>query len=44
MTYDGAGRRTRLSWDDNSDRTITDFYVTYEYDATGALKVIKGLR
>jgi RHS repeat-associated protein len=41
MGYDNAGRRTRLTWDDNSDTNINDFYVTYEYDATGALKVIK---
>jgi RHS repeat-associated protein len=41
MAYDNAGRRTRLTWDDNSDTNINDFYVTYEYDATGALKVIR---
>ncbi|KQN04352.1 hypothetical protein ASE85_04665 [Sphingobium sp. Leaf26] len=34
MAYDGAGRRTRLTWSD-------DFYVTYDYDPTGMLKTIK---
>lgn len=34
MRYDGAGRRTRLTWND-------DFYLTYEYDATGAMTALR---
>jgi RHS repeat-associated protein len=33
--YDLAGRRTRLSWPD------TSFYVTYDYDNTGAVTAIR---
>lgn len=40
MKYDSAGRRTRLSWGDDTD-SITDFFVTYDYDATGAMTTIK---
>lgn len=32
--YDAAGRRTRLTWPDN-------FFVTYDYDNTGALTAIR---
>lgn len=38
--YDLAGNRKRLAWGDDSDAT-PDFYVTYEYDATGAMTKIK---
>ena len=34
MQYDSAGRRTRLTWADG-------FFVTYEYDNTGAMTAIR---
>jgi YD repeat-containing protein len=34
LQYDSGGRRSRLTWADG-------FYVTYEYDATGAMIAIK---
>lgn len=40
MKYDSAGRRTRLSWGDDTDG-IADFFVTYDYDANSAMTTIK---
>lgn len=40
MSYDAAGRRTALYWDEDSNGT-PDSYVSYEYDATSALTRIR---